>query len=84
MTTSPDGKTVSMSKGHWAGKLQLVTAMKREKLECEAKILTLKEDVLQGQKALTVVTEHKHRLVTQNRDCRMEVAGLQTCYILRL
>ena len=46
VTTSPDGKTVSMSKGHWTGKLQLVTTMKREKLECDAKILTLKEDVL--------------------------------------
>ena len=78
VTTSPDGKTVSMSKGHWTGKLQLVTTMKREKLECEAKIITLKEDLMQNQKALTVVTEHKNRLVTQNRECRMEVAELQS------
>ena len=77
VTTSADGKSVTMSKGHWGTKLQLVTVMKREKLECDAKILTLKEDLMQAQKALTVVTEHKNRLVTQNRDCRLEVAELQ-------
>jgi len=78
VTTSPDGKTVSMSKGHWRTKLQEAAVLKREKHECEAKIITLKEDLMQNQKALTALTEHKNGLVTQNRDCRMELADLQS------
>jgi len=74
---SDNGKTVTMSKGYWRTKLQSATVLKRDKAELDAIIVTQKENLKQTQNALTLVTEGKTRLVTQNRDLRMEVVDLQ-------
>jgi hypothetical protein len=77
VTTSEDGKSVSMSKGHWRLKLSSITVLKRDVGERDATILTQKEDLKQTQHALTLVTEQKNDLVIQNRDLRMEVVEVQ-------
>ncbi len=71
VTVSEDGKSVSMSKGHWRMKLQSATLLRRDMAERDAMIVTQKEDLKQTQTALTLVTEHKNRLVTQNKDLRI-------------
>jgi hypothetical protein len=77
VTVSEDGKSVSMSKGHWNLKINNTVQLKRNLAERDAKIVTQKEDLKQTQNALTQVTENKNRLVTQNRDLRLEVEELQ-------
>jgi hypothetical protein len=77
VTVSEDGKSVSMSKGHWKLKVNSVIVLRRDKAERDATIVTHKEDLKQTQTALTLVTENKNRLVTQNKVLRMEVVELQ-------
>jgi hypothetical protein len=77
VTASEDGKSVSMSKGYWNTKVNGAIVLRRDKAERDAKILTQKEDLKQTNNALTIVTEHKNRLVTQNKELRMEVVELQ-------
>ena len=77
VTVSEDGKSVSMSKGHWKMKVNSVIVLRRDKAERDATIVTHKEDLKQTQTALTLVTENKNRLVTQNKVLRMEVVELQ-------
>ncbi len=77
VTVSEDGKSVSMSKSHWKLKVNSANGLMIEKAQRDATIVTHKEDLKQTQTALTQVTQHKNRLVTQNKVLRLELVEVQ-------
>ena len=66
-----------MSANYYTTKLQNISVLKRDMAERDATIVSQKENLKQTQNALTQVTDHKNRLVSQNKDCRLEVVELQ-------